>query len=92
MRHHITNKYCTRQIHFTKYIIQYNTTIQITIKTISQINNKRIFFRLSEIWNIFSRNMIKFHIFSRAGKASENMWHVIMLSENVYHISRKTKK
>jgi hypothetical protein len=36
--------------------------------------------------------MIKCHIFSRAGTASENMWHFIMLSENIYHISRKTKK
>jgi hypothetical protein len=59
---------------------------------LTHINNKRIFFRLREIWNIFSRNMIKWHIFSRAGTASENMWHFIMLSENIYHISRKTKK
>jgi hypothetical protein len=56
------------------------------------MNNKRIFFRLSEIWNMFSRNMIKCHIFSRAGTASENMWHFIMLRENIFHISRKTKK
>jgi hypothetical protein len=55
-------------------------------------NIKRIFFRLSEIWKIFSRNMIKCHIISRAETSSENMWHFMMLSENIYHISRKTKK
>jgi hypothetical protein len=44
-------------------------------------NTKRIFFRLSEIWNIFSLNMIKCHIFSLAVPARENMRHFIMLSD-----------
>jgi hypothetical protein len=68
------------------------TKMQFTIHLFDEKYIKRIFFRLSEIWNIFSRNMIKCHIFSRAGTASENMWHFIMLSENVYHISQKKRE
>jgi hypothetical protein len=35
---------------------------QDVILALISFHKKRIFFRLSEIWNIFSRNMIKVHI------------------------------
>jgi hypothetical protein len=69
---------------------QHNIFIYFLIN--SSINFKRIFFRLSEVWNIFSPNMIKCHIFSRTGTADEIMWHFITLSENIYQMSRKTNK
>jgi hypothetical protein len=35
--------------------------------------------------------MIKYHIFSLAVPARENMWHFIMFRENIFHISLKQK-
>jgi hypothetical protein len=32
------------------------------------------------------------YIFTKHDTASENMWHFIMLSENIYHISQKNEK
>jgi hypothetical protein len=52
-------------IEFTRPFLNETTACKMYI--ILYQNNKRIFFRLSEIWNIFSQNMIKCHIFSRAG-------------------------
>jgi hypothetical protein len=74
-----------------KYDHKYKLT-ETMVKDIFRVRLIGYFFVFSEIWNIFSRNMIKCHIFSWAGMPSENVWHFIMLSENIDHISRKMKK
>jgi hypothetical protein len=50
-----------------------------------QILRGYFFFRLSEIWNIFARNMIKCHIFSQAGTAQFHIY-ILFLFLKKYEI------